>query len=105
MTLYFNTDSIIIRRQRHKSGLRYGLSATGTVHAIDIQPMEVERTNLVGGQIGKTYDAFLDATVDIKEGDQIQVIGTNKTYSVSSVSTYESAGLLDHHALILISQD
>lgn len=105
MTLYFNSHSIIIRRQRHKSGLRYGFSATGTVQSMDLQPMEIERVNQAGGQIGKMYDAFLDASVDIKEGDQVKVTDTGKTFAVKSVSTFENAGLLDHHQLILISQD
>lgn len=105
MTLYFPSHSISIRRQKHKSGLRYGFSSTGTVHSIDLQPMEVERVNQAGGQIGKMYDAFLDATVDIKEGDQIIVTDTGKVFAVKTVSTYENAGMLDHHALILVSQD
>lgn len=105
MTLYFTSSQIIVRRQKHKSGLRYGFSATGTVHDADIQPVEIERINLLGGQIGKTYEAWVDSTVDVKEGDQIRVVDTGKTYSVKAVSTYEGAGLLDHHHLILISQD
>lgn len=103
--IYFTNNQIIIRRQRHKSGLRYGFSATGTVHDIDIQPMQAERINRMGGQIGKSYDAWIDSTVDVKEGDQIRVIETGKTYSVQAVSTFEGAGLLDHTQLMLVSQD
>lgn len=102
--IYFASDQIIIRRQRQKSGLRYGFSATGTVQDIDLQPIEGERVNLVGGRIGKTYEGWLDSNVDINEGDQIKD-STGKIYSVKAVSTYENAGLLDHHHLILISQD
>lgn len=105
MTVFFNSDQIIIRRQRHKSGLRYGFSATGTVHNVDIQPMQIERVSMMGGQIGKMYEGWVDASVDIKEGDQIRITDTGKTYSVKSVSTFENAGLLDHHHLILVSQD
>lgn len=105
MTLYFPSHQIIIRRQRQKSGLRYGFSATGTVHSIDLQPVEVERVNLLGGRIGKTYEAWLDATIDIKEADQIKITDTGRIFTIKSVSTYESAGLLDHHHLILLAQD
>lgn len=105
MTIYFTSDQIIIRRQRQKSGLRFAFSATGTVHDIDIQPIETDRINLVGGRIGKTYEGWIDASVDIKEGDQIKVTNTGKIYSVKAVSTYENASLLDHHHLILMSQD
>lgn len=103
--LYFASEQITIRRQRLKSGLRYGFSATGTVHDADLQPVEVERVNLIGGQIGKTYEGYLEASVDVKEGDQIKVTDTGKIFAVKSISTYEGAGLLDHHYLILISQD
>ena len=47
----------------------------------------------------------MDATISIKEGDQIKVIDTGKIFSVRAVSTYQSAELLDHHHLILMSQD
>lgn len=103
--LYFPSEQIIIRRQRSKSGLRYGFSATGTVQDLDLQPVEVERVNVLGGRIGKTYEGWLDSNVDIKEGDQIKIIDTGKIFTVKAVSTYENASLLDHHHLILISQD
>lgn len=105
MTLYFASHQIIIRRQRQKSGMRYGFSSTGTVQDIDLQPVQVERVNLLGGRIGKTYEAWIDASIDIKEGDQVKVTDTGKIFSVKAVSTYENASLLDHHHLILMSQD
>lgn len=105
MTIFFASHQMVIRRQKHKSGLRYGLSATGTVQDLDLQPVEVERVNQVGGQIGKTYEAWCDASISILEGDQIQIVDTGKIFSVRSVSTYERAELLDHHYLILMSQD
>lgn len=105
MNLYFPSHRIIIRRQRNKSGLRYGISATGTVQDLDLQPIEGERVNLVGGQIGKTYEGWLDSTIDVKEGDQIKITDTGKIFSVKAVSLYEGAGLLDHKHLILMSQD
>lgn len=85
--------------------MRYGFSATGTVQDIDLQPIESERINLVGGRIGKTYEGWLDSNVDIKESDQIKIIESGRIFSVKAVSTYENAGLLDHHHLILMSQD
>lgn len=105
MTLFFKSDQIIIRRQRAKSGLRYGFSATGTVQDLDLQPVQAERVNLLGGRIGKTYEGWLEATVDIKESDQIKIIDTGRIFTVKTVSTYENAGLLDHHHLILVAQD
>lgn len=105
MTLFFLSHQIILRRQRQKSGLRYAFSATGTVQDIDLQPIETERVNLVGGRIGKTYEAWIDASIDVKEGDQIKIIESSRIFTVKTISTYENAGLLDHHHLILIAQD
>lgn len=103
--LFFASHQIIIRRQRSKSGLRWALSATGTVQEADIQPIEGERINLVQGRIGKTYEAWMDASIDVKEGDQLKIVDTGKLFAVKAVSTYQSAELLDHHHLILMSQD
>lgn len=101
--IYFPSHSIIIRRERHLSGLKYGFSATFTAYQADIQPLEESRVNLVEGRIGKTYEAFIDSSIDVKESDQI--VSSGKTYSVKAVSQYQGAGLLDHKSLIIISQD
>lgn len=101
--VYFPSHSIIIRRERNLGGLKYGYSATFTAYQADIQPVEAERTEFVGGTVGKTYEAFVDPSVSVKEGDQISSGG--KIYSVSSVSSFQGAGLLDHKSLIIVSQD
>jgi hypothetical protein len=103
--VFFLSHQIIIRRQRNKSGLRFAFSATGTVQDLDLQPVEIERVNLVGGRIGKTYEGWLDASINIKEGDQVKIVDTGQIFTVKTVSTFEGAGLLDHHSLILIAQD
>ena len=107
MAIFFRSHEIIIRRNRlvgTSSGVqRYNLSATYTAFQADIQPLGIERSNLVGGRIGSTFTAFLDASVVIKEGDQITSGGY--TYSVKGVSTYQGAGLLDHHELILTREN
>lgn len=105
MSIYFNSHQIIIKRERNTSGLKYVLSATFTAYDADIQPVEGSRLNEVGGRIGKTYEAFIDATNPIKEGDHIQIIESGKRYAVKAVSTWESAGLLDHKHLIIEAQD
>lgn len=103
MTIYFPSHSIYIRRERNTSGLKFKFSATFTAYQADIQPIEAERVNLVDGRIGKTYEAFVDASIDVREGDQ--VVSSGKTYSVAAVSEYQGAGLLDHKSLIMIAQD
>lgn len=102
MTLYFASHQIVIRRLRPFGAAKQNFSATYTAYAADIQPIEGARVNDVGGRIGKTYEAFVDATVDVREGDQIDANGYR--YSVKAVSTYQGAGLLDHKHLILEQQ-
>lgn len=104
MTLFFANDEITIYRERRKgSSNRFAYSATFTVYQADIQPASQQRTQFVQGRIGKTFVAFVEASVDVKEGDQIDTGG--KRYSVKGVSRWEGAGLLDHIELILVAQD
>lgn len=104
MTLFFPSNTITIRRERSfGGGLKFKFSATYTSYQADIQPVEETRVDYVGGRIGKTYEAWIEPSVDVKEGDQI--ITGGKTYSVQAVSYFQGASLLDHKSLILIQQD
>jgi hypothetical protein len=58
---------------------------------------------MVDGRFGAIYDAFVDASVDIRENDQI--VANGKRYSVKGVSQWDGAGLLSHKELILVSVD
>jgi len=104
MTIFFANEQITIYRSRKIAGAdRYAYSATFTGYPADIQPASQERTEFVSGRIGKTFTAFVDSSVDIKEGDEVRT--ANKTYSVKGVSNWSGAGLLDHKELLLTSQD
>lgn len=104
MTLFFPSDQIqIYRRRRKGSSDRVALSATFTAYQSDIQPASPERIEMVQGRFGATYTAFVDASIDIKEGDQVRT--SDKTYSVRGVQHWEGAGLLDHIELVLVSVD
>lgn len=106
MTIFFKNSQITIYRHRRKSGTdRYGMSATFTGYDADIQPASQERTEFISGRIGATFVAFIDATIDIKEGDQIVTTSDAKRYSVKGVQHWQGAGLLDHTELTLTSQD
>lgn len=109
MTLFFKNHQIIIYRRRRKgSSDRYGMSATFTAYSADIQPASDRRTEFVSGRIGATFTAFIDATIDVREGDQIHITGgtyDNKVFSVKGIQHWEGAGLLDHTELTLTSQD
>lgn len=102
--IFFNSDEITIYRQRRRTGTdRFAFSATLTAYQADIQPASQERLEMIGGRFGATYVAFVEQSVDIKEGDRISAGG--KIYMVKGVSNWESVGLLAHKELILVSQD
>jgi len=104
--IFFNQSEITIYRRRKKgSSDRYAMSATFTAYNADIQPASSERIEEVGGRFGALFTAFVDANVDIKEGDQVKIIGTNKTFGVKGVQKWQGAGLLDHIELVLESRD
>lgn len=103
-TLYFPNHLITIKRPHNIGGIKYALSATYTAFPADIQPQTQERVNQSGGRVGKTYDGYVDSTVDIREGDKV-LTEDGKQYAVKAISTYSGAGLLDHTQLILESED
>lgn len=109
MTIFFQNHQITIyRRRRVGSTNRYSMSATFTAYQSDIQPAGIDRTTFVGGRVGAVYVAYVDTSVDIKESDQIKVIGgayANKKFSVKGVNHWEGAGLLDHVELTLVATD
>lgn len=109
MTLFFKNHQIsIYRHRRVGSSNRYSMSATFTAYQSDIQPAGIDRITLVGGRIGAVFTAFVDTTTDIKEGDQVHIIGgvyNGKVFSVKGVNHWENAGLLDHTELTLVAND
>lgn len=106
--VFFSSHQITIKRLRSFGTNKYAYSATFTAYPADIQPAALDRSELFGGRIGKTYEAWVADDVDVKEGDQILAENSElrtRLYSVKAVSTWHGAGLLDHRHLILISQD
>lgn len=81
------------------------MSATLTAVDADIQPSSLERTEMVEGRFGATYDAFVDESIDIKEGDQVVDTTNSKRYSVKAVTEWDGAGLLSHKEILLVSLD
>lgn len=107
MTMYFTTTTFeVFRKRRIGVTNRWAMSATLTAYAADIQPeARPERLQMEGGRVGSIWTAFVDASVDVREGDEIHVVDTNKVYSVKGVIEYSGANLLDHKELTLMSQD
>lgn len=101
---FHNHEITIFRRRRKGSSDRYGMSATFTAFQSDIQPASQSRMEFVSGRIGATFTAFIDATIDIKEGDYVHT-EDGKVYAVKGIQIWQGAGLLDHIELTLTSQD
>lgn len=108
MTLYFPNHQITIYRNRRKgTALRWGMSATFTAYSADIQPAGSTRQQQFPNNWGSLFSAFVDANVDIKEGDFVQT-EDGKRYSVKGVQRWEGGGgfaEVDHLELVLVSQD
>jgi hypothetical protein len=104
MAMFFASHEISIRRLRPFGQSIQNFSATFTAYQADIQPIGINRTNDIGGRIGSLYDMWVDGSVPIKEGDQVDD-GSGKRYSVKAVSRFEGSGLLEHIQVILESRD
>lgn len=107
MTLYFPTTTFeVFRKRRIGFTNRWAMSATLTAYAADIQPeARPERVQMEGGRVGSLWVAYVDASVDIREGDEIHIVDTGKVYSVKGVIEYSGANLLDHKEVTLMSRD
>lgn len=105
MNIFFkNAEIQIYRQQRIGNTNRFSVSATYTPYEADIQPAVRERVEMIGGRFGAVYTAYIDASVDIKENDQVRT-EDGKRYSVKGVQKWAGAGLLDHIELLLVAQD
>lgn len=107
MTIHFPTSNIeIFRKRRIGATNRYSMSATLTAYNADIQPEgNPERVGMDASRYGTVWTAFVDTSVDIREGDEVHIIDTDKVYSVKGVIEYAGANLQDHKELTLVSQD
>ena len=104
--IHFPSSSIeIFRKRRIGVTNRWSMSATLTAYNADIQPeTRPERVQMDGSRYGTLWVAFVDASVDIRENDEVHIIETGKVYSVKGVQTWDG-GLQSHKELTLVSQD
>lgn len=108
MTISFQNHTIqIYRNRRIGSSNRYSMSATFTGYAADIQPATLDRQQFFPGRFGAVFSAYIDASADIKEGDQAHD-EDGKVYSVKAVNHWDGGGVfgdVDHIELIMTSED
>lgn len=105
MTIHFPTSSIeIFRKRRIGVTNRWSMSATLTAYNADIQPATTDRVSNEGSRYGTLWTAFVDVSVDIREGDEIHLIDTDKVYSVKGIVKWDGS-LQSHKELTLVSQD
>lgn len=103
---FANSTFEIHRKRRIGTSNRYGMSATYTAYRADIQPeSRPDRVEMSGSRYGSVWTAFVDTSVDIREGDEIRILDNGKVYSVQGVVEYADANLLDHKELTLVSRD
>lgn len=104
--IHFKSDSFeIFRKRRIGNTHRWSMSATLTAYNADIQPeTRPERVQMDGSRYGAMWVAFVDTSVDIREGDEIHIVDTDKVYSVKGVQEW-NAGIQSHKELTLVSQD
>ena len=65
------TNTMIISRMATVSGDRIAMSTVTSVGA-HLQPLDDERTRLIGGVYGKTFRIWTDSTANILEGDKLK---------------------------------
>lgn len=108
MTLFFANHQITIYRNRRKgSANRWGMSATFTSYSADIQPANPLRQEQFPSNWGALFSAFVDTSVDIKEGDYV-ITEDGKRYAVKGVQRWDGGGgftEVDHLELVLVAQD
>jgi hypothetical protein len=100
---YFLDRNTTVRRLRRKSTNLSAYSATGTAYDCSFQDPSADRIQLVGGQIGKTYDIYVpDSSADIDAGDEVVIRGIRYTVRAKEVVDF---GGMPHIALIAVLVD
>lgn len=74
---------IIVSRLTQVSGNRKAY-ATLTAGYAEIQPLSLEKTNLVNGQMGKTFVFYVDPSVAILELDELREVSTGRIFKVKT---------------------
>lgn len=78
---HLGTNQLVISRLTTVSGYKKAY-ATATACIANIQPLSLQKTQLYGGAMGKTFTIYVDGNVDIEEGDRLRDTQTQEVYQV-----------------------
>jgi hypothetical protein len=99
---HLSNQRIIISRLYPVTGSNKLAMSTVTAALVHLQPVGVEKVQLVGGVPGKTYRIFADGDIDLKEDDQLKD-ETNNLYTVKKGGvTKWQHGAMDYQEVIII---
>lgn len=95
------TKQIIITRLTTVSGNKRAY-ATLTATLAEIQPLSLEKTNLINGMMGKTFKCYVDPSVTILEADMLREVSNSNLYKVKTGGvTRRTFGSIDYTEIIM----
>lgn len=97
------TNSIIITRRVQVGSTYKGIYSTVTGCKINLQPISAEKTALMGGVLGQTFQIFADAGIAIQEHDRLRDVITGEKYVVKrgGVTTHSDGGAIEYQKVII----
>ncbi len=95
------TKQIVITRLTTVSGNKKAYVTT-TADFAEIQPLSLEKTILVNGQMGKTFKCYVDPSVSILEGDLLREVSNGNKYKVKTGGvSRRTFGSIDYTEIIM----
>lgn len=95
------TKQVFISRLTTLTGNRK-IYATLTACLSEVQPLSLEKTNLVNGVLGKTFKMYVDTSVAISENDLIREVATGRKFKVKTGGvSVRSMGSIDYTEVIM----
>jgi len=95
---YFN-KSIVIQRVKDLGGIKSGFTATGTIDA-HIQRVG-DQNDVVAMSFGATHKAWVDISMDVKDGDKV-VDPRNNVYEVVAVTDEGEDIAINEHKEVML---
>ncbi|HBX15904.1 MAG: hypothetical protein UV20_C0009G0021 [Candidatus Magasanikbacteria bacterium GW2011_GWA2_42_32] len=93
-------QTVIISRLTAVSGDKIAMT-TVTACQGHLQPLDAERTGLIGGVYGKTYRIWVDTSVTIQDGDKLKDDDGNFYKVKKGGVTTRSFGSIDYKEILI----